>query len=88
MHQAKVIAAPPILATSILLLPVTALVIAVRAMLGSLLGISTAAFFGVSVMVLWGGVRPDVAITVVALSLNAMLFSIILLGSLSEETSS
>ena len=84
MSQAKTLAIPQE-ASSLLRLPIEALVLTVRAMLGSLLGISTAALFGISALVLGAGVRPDIAITVVALSLNAMLFSLMLLGSLSEE---
>ena len=84
MSQAKTLAIPQE-TSSLLRLPIEALVLTVRAMLGSLLGISTAALFGISALVLGAGVRPDIAITVVALSLNAMLFSLMLLGSLSEE---
>jgi hypothetical protein len=75
-------------AESVLAVPIAALVFTVRAMLGSLLGIATAALFGVSALVLFAGVRPDIAITVVALSLNAMLFCLMLLGSISENASS
>lgn len=84
MSHAKTLAIPQA-ASSLLSLPIAALVLMVRAMLGSLLGISTAALFGISALVLGAGVRPDIAITVVALSLNAMLFCLMLLGSLSAE---
>jgi hypothetical protein len=72
-------------AEAVLLWSIRTLVLGVRAMLSSLLGISTAALFGVSGLVLVADVRADVAITVVALSLNAMLFSLMVLGSLTAE---
>lgn len=54
----------------------------VRAFMGSLLGISTAAFFGVFALVAFAGISLDVAITSVAIAMNAMLLSLVVLGNL------
>jgi hypothetical protein len=54
----------------------------VRAFMGSLLGISTAAFFGVFALVGIAGLSLDVAITSVAIAMNAMLLSLVILGNL------
>jgi hypothetical protein len=54
----------------------------VRAFMGSLLGISTAAFFGVFGLVAIAGISLDVAITSVAIAMNAMLLSLLVLGNL------
>ena len=57
----------------------------VRAFMGSLLGISTAAFFGVFALVAFAGISPDVAITSVAIAMNAMLLSLVVLGNLGRH---
>jgi hypothetical protein len=57
----------------------------VRAFMGSLLGISTAAFFGVFGLVAFADVPLDVAITSVALAMNAMLLSLVVLGNLGRQ---
>lgn len=58
------------------------IVTVVRAFMGSLLGISTAAFFGVFGLVAFAGIPLDLAITSVALAMNAMLLSLVVLGNL------
>jgi hypothetical protein len=57
----------------------------VRAFMGSLLGISTAAFFGVFGLVAFAGISLDVAITSVAIAMNAMLLSLVVLGNLGNR---
>jgi hypothetical protein len=57
----------------------------VRAFMGSLLGISTAAFFGVFGLVAFAGISLDIAITSVALAMNAMLLSLVVLGNLGSR---
>ena len=61
---------------------IEAIVLVVRAFMGSLLGISTAAFFGVFALVAFAGVSASVAITSVAIAMNAMLLSLVVLGNL------
>jgi hypothetical protein len=60
-------------------------VMIVRAFMGSLLGISTAAFFGVFGLVAFAGISLDVAITSVAIAMNAMLLSLVVLGNLGNR---
>lgn len=57
----------------------------VRAFMGSLLGISTAAFFGVFALVVFADISLDIAITSVALAMNAMLLSLVVLGNLASR---
>ncbi len=57
----------------------------VRAFMGSLLGISTAAFFGVFGLVALADISLDIAITSVALAMNAMLLSLVVLGNLGSR---
>ncbi len=57
----------------------------VRAFMGSLLGISTSAFFGVFGLGAFAGISLDVAITSVALAMNAMLLSLVVLGNLGRR---
>ena len=57
----------------------------VRAFMGSLLGISTSAFFGVFGLVAFAGISLDVAITSVAIAMNAMLLSLVVLGNLGRR---
>ena len=57
----------------------------VRAFMGSLLGISTSAFFGVFGLVAFAGISLDVAITSVALAMTAMLLSLVVLGNLGRR---
>lgn len=61
------------------------IVTVVRAFMGSLLGISTAAFFGVFGLVAFAGIPLDLAVTSVALAMNAMLLSLVVLGNLGSR---
>jgi ABC-type uncharacterized transport system permease subunit len=53
-----------------------------QALLGSILSISTALIFGVFTLVVLADMSFGVAITLVAVGMNAMLFSLLLLGSI------
>jgi len=57
----------------------------VRAFMGSLLGISTAAFFAVFGLVVFAGISLDIAVTSVALAMNAMMLSLVVLGNLGSS---
>jgi hypothetical protein len=48
----------------------------------SILGLSTAATFGTCALVLLADLPIDLAVTIVALSMNGMLVSLLLLGSM------
>lgn len=61
---------------------VDAVVLVVRAFMGSLLGISTAAVFGVFALVGLAGLSFDTAVVSVAIAMNAMLLSLVVLGNL------
>lgn len=76
---------PALTFRSVAFAPVTLLVIVVRAFLGSLLGISTASVFGVFALVYFTDLPLGVAITGVALGMNAMLLSLVTLGNLTVE---
>ncbi|GAA5079893.1 hypothetical protein N0B44_24945 [Roseibacterium beibuensis] len=78
-------AASPALRQPALRFALEAFKLIIEAMLGSLLGISTAALFGFSALVFFAEISPGVALTAVALAMNAMLFCLVLLGSLSDQ---
>jgi hypothetical protein len=61
---------------------VEGLLVVIRAFMGSLLGISTASVFAVFALVGFAGLSLGVAITSVALAMNAMLLSLVVLGNL------
>ena len=64
---------------------IEAIVTIVRAFMGSLLGISTAAFFGIFALVGIAGVSADIAVTSVAIAMNTMLLSLVVLGNLGSR---
>ena len=61
---------------------IEAVVAIVRAFMGSLLAISTAAVFGVVALVGIAGVSAGAAVTMVSVAFNAMLLSLVVLGNL------
>jgi len=69
-------------------LPLHVLIAVFQALLGSMLSISTALVFGIFALVVMADMRIDLAITVMALGVNGMLFSLLLLGSLLPERAS
>lgn len=85
MSQAEPDTVPAFTVRSVAFAPVTILVTIVRAFLGSLLGISTASVFGVFALVAFADLSLSVAITGVALGMNAMLLSLVTLGNLTTD---
>ncbi|WP_168623632.1 hypothetical protein [Roseicyclus persicicus] len=71
-----------------LLFPLAVLTVVLRALFGSILGISIATLFCTAGLVVFGGVPTDLAITVVALGMNAMLLSLLFLGSVASGAQS
>jgi hypothetical protein len=61
---------------------VDVIVVTVKAFLSSLLGISTATVFAVFALVFMADLPLDLAVTAVALGMNAMLLSLVTLGNL------
>ncbi|MEM1131064.1 MAG: hypothetical protein AAGH83_11180 [Pseudomonadota bacterium] len=76
---------PALTFRTVALAPVTLVIVVVRAFLGSLLGISTASIFGVFALVFFADLSLGVAITGVALGMNAMLLSLVTLGNHAVE---
>lgn len=61
------------------------LIVAIRACLGTLLGLSTFVLFGAYGLVLFTDLSFGTAITIIALGLNGVLLSSIAIGSLSRD---
>lgn len=85
MSQSEPDTAPRFTIRSVASAPVLLLVTVVRAFLSSLLGISTAAVFGVFALVAFADLPLGLAITGVALAMNAMLLSLVTLGNLTGD---
>jgi small-conductance mechanosensitive channel len=73
---------PAAMATKLGALLVDVIVVTVKAFLSSLLGISTATVFAVFALVFMADLPLDLAVTAVALGMNAMLLSLVTLGNL------
>ena len=85
MPLVKAPPAPPAIARRALLFPFAVLSVVFRAVLGSILGISTASLFGVAGLVVFAGFSLELAVTIVALGMNAMLLCLVLLGNLDSD---
>jgi hypothetical protein len=58
----------------------------IRACIGSILGMSTVLTFVVFGLVVFAGMPLDKAVTITAIGVNAMVFCMLLLGSLASDT--